>query len=114
MGTAPKSGLLRTKCPSCILHTVKWRESTRAAIRRECGRRESDFFTLQGLVTNELKRIIAETHTWTVTPEAPLRGVLDDLKKRGEIEFLDNLGNYRRTSRFGGGRSVRSILNELK
>ena len=97
------------------MHTVKWRESTRAAIRRECGRRKSDFFTLQGLVTNQLKRITAETHSWASTPEASLRGVLNDLKKRGEIEFLDNRGNYKRTSRFGGiRRSVRSILNDLK
>lgn len=75
----------------------RWKDSVRDAIRRQCDRNGSDFFTLQELKRMDLDQIIRETQAHRAkTPDRTLERVLQQLRDLGEIEFVDNRGRYRR------------------
>lgn len=71
-----------------------WSESVELAVARLAGRRGEAGFTLQQLVDEELARIVRETGSRGLTPEATLRRELQELRDRDGIEFLGR-GHYR-------------------
>jgi DNA-binding IclR family transcriptional regulator len=72
-----------------------WITATVAALRRFCERHRTREVTLQGLLREEAPRIFAEAGTQGRTPEATLRYTLQQLAKRGFLEFTDGRGTYR-------------------
>lgn len=73
---------------------ANWSESVELAVARLAGRRGGTGFTLQQLVDEELARIVRETGSRGLTPEATLRRELQELRDRDGIEFLGR-GHYR-------------------
>jgi putative restriction endonuclease len=71
-----------------------WSESVELAVARIAGRHGDAQFTLQQLVDEELARIVRETGSRGLTPEATLRRELQELRDRDGIEFLGR-GQYR-------------------
>lgn len=70
-----------------------WSKSVELAVARQSAR-SGGHFSLQELVQNELPRIVSETGSRGLTPEATLRRELQELRDRGAIEFLGS-GSYR-------------------
>ena len=70
-----------------------WSKSVELAVARQSAR-NGGLFSLQELIQNELPRIVSETGSRGLTPEATLRRELQELRDRGAIEFLGS-GNYR-------------------
>jgi len=73
---------------------TNWSETVELAVARLAGRHEDAHFTLQQLVDEELPRIVRETGSRGLTPEATLRRELQELRDRDGIEFLGR-GLYR-------------------
>ena len=74
---------------------MKWTDSLREAICRRCEHNGSDCFTREQLIQWELETIIRETGSTGKTPQQTLSRELQRLRYLGEIEFLDDRGNYR-------------------
>ena len=70
-----------------------WSETVELAVARLAGRRGDSRFTLQQLINEELPRIVRETGSRGLTPEATLRRELQELRDRDGIEFLGR-GQY--------------------
>ena len=75
---------------------MKWIDSVRDAVRRVCVHNSTGHFTRQQLIEKELSRIIDETGSTGETPEQTLSRVLQDLRDLGEIEFVNDRGDYRK------------------
>ena len=73
---------------------MNWQDAVRLAINRRCRITKSDIFSRQSLIQKELSKIIADTNSKGSTPEQTLSRVLQELRKAGEIEFIDNHGTY--------------------
>ncbi|WP_297321139.1 HNH endonuclease [Novosphingobium sp.] len=73
-----------------------WSKSVELAVARQAARSGGQF-QLQELVANELERIVRETGSRGLTPEATLRRELQQLRDRGGIEFVGS-GHYRMTA----------------
>jgi putative restriction endonuclease len=73
---------------------TNWSETVEFAVARLAGRHGDSRFTLQQLVDEELPRIVRETGSRGLTPEATLRRELQELRDRDGIEFLGR-GQYR-------------------
>ena len=73
---------------------TNWSESVEIAVARLAGRHGDAHFSLQQLVEEELERIVRETGSRGLTPEATLRRELQELRDREGIEFLGR-GQYR-------------------
>ncbi len=71
-----------------------WQLATLDAIQRLCNRKKSDCFERQELISQELKKIISDTHSDGATPTQTLSRVLQELRDRNLIAFL-NRGQYR-------------------
>lgn len=71
-----------------------WSESVEFAVARLAARHGASEFTLQQLVAEELPRIIRETGSRGLTPDATLRRELQELRDRDGLEFLGG-GQYR-------------------
>lgn len=74
-----------------------WSKAVALAVARIGARVGGAQFTLQELIGAELPRIVRETGSQGVTPDATLRRELQHLRDRGGIAFLGG-GNYRLTS----------------
>lgn len=71
-----------------------WSEAVEIAVRRLVARTRSAEFTRQQMVKDELGRIVRETGSRGATPEMTLSRELQQMRDRGEIEFLTP-GRYR-------------------
>jgi len=71
-----------------------WSEAVEIAVRRLVARSGSAEFTRQDMIASELGRIVSETGSRGATPEMTLSRELQELRDRGEIEFLGS-GHYR-------------------
>ena len=75
---------------------MKWKDAVRNAIKRRCRAKRSDIFTRSDLICDEIDQIISDTNCKGDTPEQTLSRVLQELRKNGEIEFVDYDGTYRK------------------
>jgi putative restriction endonuclease len=73
---------------------TSWSEAVEIAIRRLAARTGSAEFSRQEMIASELPRIVNETGSRGATPEMTLSRELQELRDRGEIEFLGQ-GHYR-------------------
>lgn len=73
---------------------VDWSEAVEIAVRRLSARNRTTEFTRQQMIQEELGRIVSETGSRGATPEMTLSRELQDMRDRGEIEFL-GAGRYR-------------------
>ncbi len=73
---------------------TNWSEAVEIAIRRLAARSGNAEFTRQEMIATELQRIVNETGSRGATPEMTLSRELQELRDRGEIEFLGS-GHYR-------------------
>lgn len=73
---------------------MDWKNAVRLAIARHCRATKSDIFSRKSLIKKELSRIVSDTLSKGATPEQTLSKILQQLRDEGEIEFLDNRGNY--------------------
>lgn len=73
---------------------ANWSEAVEIAVRRLVARHGSPDFTRQQVIEEELGRIVCETGSRGMTPEMTLSRELQELRDRGEIEFLAP-GQYR-------------------
>lgn len=71
-----------------------WSEAVEIAVRRLAARHGSAEFTRQQMLDEELERIVRETGSRGATPDMTLSRELQQLRDRGEIEFLTP-GRYR-------------------
>lgn len=71
-----------------------WSEAVEIAVRRQAARQDGGEFSLRQLIEAELDRIVRETGSRGMTPDATLRRVLQQLRDKGEIAFLGG-GHYR-------------------
>jgi putative restriction endonuclease len=71
-----------------------WSEAVEIAVRRLAARHGSPEFTRQQMIEEELGRIVRETGSRGATPEMTLSRELQQLRDRGEIEFVAP-GHYR-------------------
>jgi putative restriction endonuclease len=71
-----------------------WSEAVEIAVRRLVASSGSAEFTRQDMIASELGRIVNETGSRGATPEMTLSRELQELRDRGEIEFLGS-GHYR-------------------
>jgi putative restriction endonuclease len=71
-----------------------WSEAVEIAVRRLAARHGSAEFTRRDMIENELERIVNETGSRGATPEMTLSRELQELRDRGDIEFL-GAGHYR-------------------
>jgi putative restriction endonuclease len=71
-----------------------WSEAVEIAVRRLAARTGSAEFTRQQMIEQELDRIVRETGSRGTTPEMTLSRILQQLRDRGDVEFLTP-GNYR-------------------
>ena len=71
-----------------------WSEAVEIAVRRLAARHGSAEFTRQQMIEEELGRIVRETGSRGATPEMTLSRELQQLRDRGEIEFVTP-GHYR-------------------
>jgi putative restriction endonuclease len=73
---------------------TNWSEAVEIAVRRLAARRGSAEFTRQQMIEEELGRIVRETGSRGATPEMTLSRELQEMRDRGEIDFLGS-GHYR-------------------
>ena len=73
---------------------TNWSDAVEIAVRRLAARTGSAEFTRQDMIAEELQRIVNETGSRGATPEMTLNRELQQLRDRGEIEFLGS-GHYR-------------------
>ena len=71
-----------------------WSEAVEIAVRRLAARHGNAEFTRQQMIEEELGRIVRETGSRGATPEMTLSRELQELRDRGDIEFLGS-GHYR-------------------
>ncbi len=71
-----------------------WSEAVEIAVRRLVARSGSAVFTRQDMLAQELGRIVRETGSRGATPDMTLSRELQQLRDRGQIEFLGG-GSYR-------------------
>lgn len=71
-----------------------WSEAVEIAVRRLVARTGSADFTRQQMIADELDRIVRETGSRGATPEMTLNRELQQLRDKGEIEFVTP-GHYR-------------------
>ena len=74
---------------------IPWLIATRNAIKRYCQKHNTLVFSLGGLIKEELDNIKRDTQTKGKTPINSLQYYLQVLRDQGEIQFLDNNGNYK-------------------
>jgi putative restriction endonuclease len=72
-----------------------WQIAVLSAVKRLCQRHGNLIFTRQLLIDEELDRIIKETSSRGATPAQTMSRVLQELKKQGYLEFVDDQGTYR-------------------
>jgi putative restriction endonuclease len=73
---------------------ANWSEAVEIAVRRLVARTGNAEFSRQEMIASELQRIVNETGSRGATPEMTLSRELQELRDRGEIEFLGS-GHYR-------------------
>jgi putative restriction endonuclease len=73
---------------------TNWSEAVEIAVRRLAARHGAAEFTRQQMIEEELGRIVRETGSRGATPEMTLSRELQQLRDRGEIEFVAP-GHYR-------------------
>lgn len=73
---------------------TNWSEAVEIAARRLVARSGNAVFTRQDMLAQELDRIVRETGSRGATPDMTLSRELQQLRDRGQIEFLGG-GNYR-------------------
>lgn len=64
-----------------------WRESVRSALHRFSQRHNTRLITRQGLIDEELGRIVSETESQGLTPHQTLSRVLQELRDAGVVLF---------------------------
>lgn len=73
---------------------ANWSDAVEIAVRRLASRHDSREFTRAQLIEEELGRIVRETGSRGATPEMTLSRELQELRDRGDIEFVSP-GHYR-------------------
>lgn len=73
---------------------TNWSEAVEIAVRRLAARHDRHEFTRQEIIEEELYRIVRETGSRGATPEMTLSRELQQMRDRGEIEFVTP-GHYR-------------------
>lgn len=73
---------------------VNWSEAVDIAVRRLVARTGNAEFTRQQMIEDELGRIVRETGSRGATPEMTLNRELQQMRDRGQIQFLTP-GHYR-------------------
>ena len=74
---------------------LSWIDAILKAINRYCRKHNTQVFTYQQFIKEELEEIIKDTHSTGKTPANTLRYYLQNLRDQGKIEFIDNKGSYR-------------------
>ena len=72
-----------------------WTDAVEAAVHRQAAKSADGSFTLEQLVADELPRIVADSGSAGLTPDATLRRELQQLRDRGVVQFVDDQGTYR-------------------
>ena len=72
-----------------------WREAVTNAIERLSSNKANKEFSRKELIELELPTIVAEVGAKGETPTQTLSRILQELRVAGQIEFIDNDGNYR-------------------
>jgi len=83
----------------------EWRRAIVEAIYRQIDATQSETFTRQALINDQLTRIVEEVGSVGVTPEQTLSRELQELAQEGLIQFLDHKGTYRLTPPIEPGHS---------
>ena len=67
---------------------VRWREAVIEALERQATRGSTAIVTREGLVADELGRIVRDTGSSGVTPQQTMSRILQELRDERRIEFL--------------------------
>lgn len=73
---------------------AKWKDATLDSLRHYSRRHGTRIIKFQQFVDEELHAIVAATRTVGKTPDATLREILQQLRDRGQLRFIDNSGTY--------------------
>ena len=76
---------------------LSWSEAVEAAVRRQAAKSGDGSFTRIALIEEELGQIIADTNSRGATPQQTLSRELQELRDKGQIEFVSDRGDYRWT-----------------
>ena len=74
---------------------MNWIRALSSAIARYTQRHRSPRFSRQGLLSEELDNMVAQTGTTGNTPEQTVSRTMQILRDQGVVEFLNNDGDYR-------------------
>lgn len=72
-----------------------WRDEVEGAVRRQAAKSADGGFTRQQIIDEELDAIVAECGSEGATPTQTLSRVLQEMRRDGVIEFVDDQGSYR-------------------
>lgn len=75
--------------------TISWTDAVKSAVKRHIDATGDKVFTRQALIDNELDQIVDETGSTGLTPAMTLSRELQEMRDRGQIEFVDERGTYR-------------------
>lgn len=73
---------------------MDWNTAVLNAIKRECERTNKKIFRRDMLIFHELDNIVKDTQSKGATPEYTLSRVLQILRDKNIIKFIDNKGTY--------------------
>ena len=74
---------------------ISWTEAVETAVKRHVDATGDNVFTRQALIDSELDQIVRETRSTGLTPAMTLSRELQEMRDRGQIEFVDERGTYR-------------------
>ena len=74
---------------------MTWRDAVEIAVRRHAANARDGVFTRQEFLVAEENRILTDCGGGGETPRQTISRVLQELRRDGVLEFVDNHGTYR-------------------